>query len=291
MDKKRGILLIAVGHPYYARMAYNLAMSIKCIEDTPIALVHSEYSMSHLSTEQLEYFDELIYVPEYDAKAFGGKLQIDLHSPFEETLYLDVDMAWLPKRSPTMLFEELKDAEFTSITEGYFDVGSADNKNASQKYYFWADLNEIVEKYKLVPGNRIYQWRSEVMYFKKTEKVRQFFKLAREIHANPLVKSVMFGSHVPDELGINISAAVNDVNPHAYKWTPALWPRLHGGATSRFEEIYNQYYLLSCGSNYVTPDIRRLYDRIIGHACFKFKKQYVFPLMNKKEFLPDRAKF
>lgn len=291
MLKKRGILLLATGHPYYGRMSYNLAMSIKAVDpDFPICIVHSERSLNHLSDHQHRHFDDMILLSESKARGFGCKLHLDELSPFEETLFLDADMAWLPLRGPGQLMDELSNAEYSGITEGYYDIETNDRSEVSKKYYFWADIEEIIKKYQLLTG-KIYQWRSEVIYFKKTERVKSFFATARDIHANHGLKSIiMFGNQIPDELGINISAAIHGFEPHKYKWIPALWPRLHGNNTTNFEEIYNRYYLLSCGSNYATGDIKKLYDRIIKCAAGKFHTQHVFPLIDKKSFIPDRAK-
>lgn len=290
MLKKRGILLLATGYPYYGRMAYNLAMSIKAVDpDFPICIIHSERSLNHLSENQKRFFDEMILLPEEQATGFAGKHHLDLLSPFEDTLFLDADMAWLPKKSPNDIFNELSEVEYTGITEGYYDIDNKCRAEVSKKYYFWADVDEIVKKYDLT--GKIYQWRSEVIYFKKTDKVKSFFATARDIHANHGLKSIiMFGHQIPDELGINVSAAIHGIDPHQYKWIPALWPRLHGGSTTSFEEIYSKYYLLSCGSNYTTGDIKKLYDRIIKCAANKFHTQHIFPLIDKKSFIPDRAK-
>lgn len=290
LKREKGILIIATGHPYYGRMAYNLSMSIKAIEpDFPICLVHSERSLNHLSFLQRRFFDEMILLPESKVKGFACKLHLDELSPFKETLFLDADMAWLPKRGPSDLMIALSNYEYTGITEGYYDIDTNDRTEISKKYYFWADVDEIIKKYELT--GKIYQWRSEVIYFKKTDKVSKFFSDARKINANPNLKSlIMFGDQVPDELGINISAAIHGVHPHMYKWVPALWPRLHGNNSTCFEEIYNRYYLLSCGSNYATGDIKKLYDRIIKCAANKFQTQHIFPLIDKKSFIPDRAK-
>lgn len=272
-------------------MAYNLAMSIKAVDpDFQICIIHSERSLNHLSDNQKRFFDLMVLLPEEQVKGFACKLHLDELSPFDETLFLDADMAWLPKQSPSELMDELADVEYTGITEGYFDIEKQDRKEVSKKYYFWADVDEIVKKYELKTGI-IYQWRSEVIYFKKTSKVKSFFATAREIHSSHGLKSIiMFGNQIPDELGINISAAIHAIEPHQYKWVPALWPRLHGNNTTNFEEIYNRYYLLSCGSNYATGDIKKLYDRIIKCAANKFHTQHVFPLIDKKSFIPDRAK-
>lgn len=285
----RGILLIATGHPYYGRMAFNLAMTIKAIEpDCNIALIHNDSSIAHLSETQKEVFDQFIY---FNKKGVGVKLYIDLLSPYlEETLFLDVDMAWMPSKKPSDLFNELKDVEFTGITEGYYDVEKDDMSNANQTYYFWAEPKEIVEKYS-VYSKKIYQWRSEVMYFKRTDAVHDFFKVAREIHENPNLKSIKkFGDEIPDELAINISAAINEIEPHQYKWKPALWIRLHGSQGVALSGMYSSYYLLSCGSNYTPGEARKIYDRLVKAAAYKLGREHVFPLANKKDFIPERQK-
>lgn len=277
----KGIIVVACGHPYYGRLAYNLALSVKAIDPHfPVGVIHSEGSLSHLSTERRAVFDHFILLA--GGTGFGCKLHLDILSPFEETLYLDADMAWMPKRSPVELFNELKGVGFTSITEGH-------TEDKSPKYYFWADPEEIRTRYDIT--GRIYQWRSEVMYFKKTSAVKQMFKMARQVYSNPDLKSLIkFGNQVPDELAINIACAYYDIHPHQYKWCPALWPRLHGNNATSAADVYSKYYLLSCGSNYATGDLKKLYNSILKAAAFKMKTQHIFPLMDKKSFIPDRQK-
>lgn len=57
---KQGIILIATGHPYYGRMAYNLALTIKACEEFPVALVHNDSAIKHLNDSQRGIFDMLI---------------------------------------------------------------------------------------------------------------------------------------------------------------------------------------------------------------------------------------
>lgn len=281
MRVDKGIILFACGHALYGRYAWNMCASIKAVDpDFPVVVVHSENSLSHLSEDRRKIFDQMILLP--GSSGFGVKLELDLLSPFEETLYCDVDMAWMPKRSPYELFEELKDVEFTSITEGH-------TEDKSQKYYFWSDPEEVRKKYGI--EGRIYQWRSEVMYFKKTERVSEMFSMARKIHANPGLDSVIkFGTQVPDELAIIIATAKLGIEPHVYKWCPALWPRLHGNNYGNVADLYSKYYLLSCGGNYATGDLKKLYNAIMKAACSKFRTQHIFQLMDKKGLIPDRAK-
>lgn len=273
--------MFACGHSLYGRYAYNMALSVKAVDRSfPIVVVHSENSLSHVSADRRWVFDQMILLP--GSSGFGVKLELDLLSPFEETLYCDVDMAWMPKRSPHELFDEMRDVEFTSITEGH-------TEDKSQKYYFWADPDEIKSKYQI--EGKLYQWRSEVMYFKKTDKVKEMFALARTIHASPGLDSVIkFGTQVPDELSLIIATAKLGIEPHEYKWCPAMWPRLHGNNYGNPVDLYNKYYLLSCGGNYATGDLKRLYNAILKAACSKFRTQHIFPLQDKKGLIPDRAK-
>lgn len=65
MTKTRGILLLALGQPHYGNYAANLAMSIKFnCPDMPIALIHDEGAIRHISADKrLQLFDELIEAP------------------------------------------------------------------------------------------------------------------------------------------------------------------------------------------------------------------------------------
>lgn len=171
MLNKTGILIFACGHPFYGRMAYNLAVTIKAVEpDIPIAVVKTETSLCHLGPSQKNVFDFLIDCPPEVPVGCGCKLWAYDLSPFEETLLLDADMLWLPKRSPYTLIGQLpEDVEFTGITEGYHDYTENQSHDVNKNYFFWADCNEIKTKYK-IKAEKIYQWRSEVLFFRKTKK-------------------------------------------------------------------------------------------------------------------------
>ena len=61
---KRGVVLIACGHPFYGNMAAHLAASIKFSSpDMPIALLHDASGIRHLNNEKLNLFDNKITAP------------------------------------------------------------------------------------------------------------------------------------------------------------------------------------------------------------------------------------
>lgn len=283
----KGFLIPAVKHPYYGRLAYNLALTIKAVDpEASIAILHDDRGLDHLSESQQAIFDHKIEIGNEVIRGCATKLWAYEYTPFEETIVLDADMVWLPERSPAELFYECKDVDFTSITEGWFE--SDTNNDTNSKYFYWAQPSEIQEVYKV---NRVYQWRTEVMYFKKGAKAKALFKLARKVFLNPKLKTVLkYATGTADELAINVACAVNDVHPHIYKWKASYWNRLHGFRTPEYSTLYNDYYLASFGSNENQAEQKKFYNMIVKAACYKLGKQHIFQLQSKRDVLPERIK-
>lgn len=277
----RGIVIFAIKHPYYGRYAYNLAVTIKAVENIPIAVVYDDYSMTHLGGDQLAVFDYRIKAPSDLAKNCGAKLWAYEMSPFEKTLVLDADMVWLPKKTPSDLFDILEGFAFTAITEGSTD-------NPTKHYFFWAEVDEIRAKYKV---DKIYQWRTEVMYFEKGKKAAKLFSDARDIFAKPnLSKVKQFAEGIPDELAINIAAAVSDIHPHIDRWQPSYWPQLFQNRVPEPATLYRDYYLLSVGGNHTTENVKLFYNRLVKAQAPKIGQGHCFPVQSKHSFLTERRK-
>lgn len=280
LNQEKGILLFALGHPFYGRYAHNLAITIKAMEDIPIAIVHDNTSISHLDESQRRLFDILIpcdLKPGCCSKLHAYKL-----SPFENTLVLDADMIWLPVHFPFELFNELKGNEFTGITEG-------STANPSSHYFFWAEVDEIREKYQI--EGTIYQWRTEVMYFERSEKVELMFSDAIKISQDHgLSKIKDFANGIPDELSINIAAAKYGLEPHKFLWQPSYWPQMHQNQIPEYGTLYRQYFLLSAGGNTSTENLKRLYNNIVKAQAPKIGLSFAFGLQSKHTFLPERRK-
>lgn len=288
LKQEHGILLLALGHGYYGRMAYNLAMSIKAVEPyAHITLVYTEAAIAHINQRNMWVFDNKMCLPESD-QPFGVKLNLSELTPYEKTLYIDVDTLWVNKYGPSKLFEQLNGIPFTGITEGFHDYGNPEKSDPSKHYFFWADLEEIKDVH-VLDDQKIYQWRGEFIYFEKCEIVEKFFGFAKNIYANPGLKTIKkFAEHVPDELAINIGAAMCGIHPHQYKWQPSYWDRLYGGHMPSIQELQYKYYVISCGSNASHGALKRIYDRLCAASAYKLKLQHVFPLISKKEMLTNR---
>lgn len=274
---KKGIILIATGHANYGNMAYNLALTIKRVEAMPIAVIYQGSSLSHLNDNQKKVFDFIIELPENFRQGFGTKLHLDQLTPFDKTLFLDVDMLWLG-RKPSELIESLEGCGFTCITEGNSD-------EINHKYYFWAEAEEIKSAYHV---KKVWQIRSEVMYFEKGTKV---FKKARELNPESKLKTIRkFADKIPDELYFNIALALLEVDPHQPRWMPAYWSRLHGEVMPKLSDLFKEYYLLSFGSNAASPIMKKTYDNVMTLTTNKLGLPYLFKLKSKKEWAPGRLK-
>lgn len=295
MLKQQGILLLALNHPYYGRMAYNLAMSIKAADSAvDITLVYTEDAIAHINQRNMWVFDnKLLYEPTNEP--FGVKMQLYDLTPYERTLYIDVDTLWVNKQSPAKLFEQLKGIPFTGITEGLHDFDNPVDGTLNKAYPTWADLEEIKQVFPLESWANdkehiIYQWRGEFIYFEQSEEAEELFTIMRNVYrrAHTMHTVKKFADHIPDELAINIAAAMYNIKPHKYKWKPTYWDRINGNSMPDIASLQYTYYAISCGSNANSGALKRVYNRLCAAAAYKLKLQHVFPLVSKKEMMITR---
>lgn len=285
----RGVCIVAMGHGYYGRMAFNLAKTIKAIDrNCPIQVICDGTALDHISKREIWVFDHVENVNA--GNGFKIKLHVDELSIFKETILIDADCAWVSNQSPLEVMAQLSSVcSFSGITEGYFDYDRPENSDVAKNYYFWASTEDIQKEYGTI--GKIYQWRTEFMYIKKCEPVKEIFESARFVydHAYVLPSLKMFAGHVPDELGINIATCIHGIRPHIYKWRPSYWHRLHdGNMQPGIEELQSQYFTLSCGSNVTASSTKKLYDRFVKAASFKLGMSHIFPAISKRDMMPQR---
>lgn len=277
--QEKGILIVATGHSHYGRMAYNLAVSIKANEETAIALVYNSDAISHLDKWQMEVFD---YAIEAHGMPIGTAAKLDAYNytPFEKTLLLDADMIWLPNRLPSQIFDYFDSIDFTCIAEGTSDKPSG-------HYYFWADMDEIKKVYGI---EMMYQFRSEVMYFRKCKEVKKFFDDAKKIYANPRLTTIrQHAGTVPDELAMNISAAKNDIHPHQLGWSPSYWFQLNGMLMPDAITLSRTYFLASMGGHMAPNVVKKFYNTLmLGYLTKSGRNTGYFQLESKRDLIKAR---
>lgn len=280
---EKGILLVATEHPYYGKMAYNLAVTIKATEpEMPVAVLFAGAGLAHLNKDQLGVFDHVIEITD-DVAGTYGKLLVYEYSPFQKTLFIDADNVWLPGRKPSDLMNSLNGIAFTAITEGKYGSNPASN-DLNGNYTLWADAEAILEAYSL---QEIYQWRSEVMYFEKGYRTEELFETAKALFSEPRVEVMKFAGTVPDEFALNIAAATCGIEPHVYRWQPTFWLNV-ARRMPKPAELFSGFWILSTGGSTTSLAVRRLYDNIVQAARYKLRTPPVFPLRPKRTFLTER---
>jgi hypothetical protein len=280
--KTRGILLIAVGHPYYGMLAHNLAMALTVKSSLPITVAVDEAGGRHLTPQHKLLFD-VVEVPHHMTHTNGlfsgvkAKLYLNELSPYDETLFLDADTMWLPKKNVEELMDSV-DGDLAIQNRGYADMK---NKAADlpPNHNQWVELAKVKEAYKMRSG-RYYNFFSEVIYFKRAKDTEMFFKMAQKVRKEwkvPLAKS--FASDVPDEACFAIASCLTKVYPHQQNWIPSYWWHFHRDNLS-ITDIYAQYYIYSIGGNHQPNNVVKNYDNLaqyyaqqLGWTPFKHKNK------------------
>lgn len=249
----KGILLIAVGHPYYSFMASNLAISIRYHNpELPIAICHDNQGFNLLEEWQRELFQQVV-IPDkiLNGDPYSLKLHLDELTPFKKTLFLDVDMLWNNDRKVSDLLDELNGVEFTMICRSQM---TSEEKPLSR----WVNLEEMAKAYN---QNDFYDVSSEVIYF---EGIPKIFDEARKAYKKPKVKVSQFGAGLPDEAFFMIAMAKTDIKPHQVPFEPTYWepryfPKQHNRA------FISQFYAISVGGAYTSSFIKKIYDSLMKH--------------------------
>jgi hypothetical protein len=286
----KGVLILAMGHPYYGEMAANLAMSLKFADkETKICLAWEGDAKNHLTPARLNLFDVIKEVPkEYilkDGKKayFKAKTYINKLTPFEETIFLDADMIWFGKRGVNVLFEQLKDLDFTIQNRDFIDFAEP---IVNEKYSIWANVQEIKDTYKFTKG-KYYSLHSEFIYFKKTKAVEAYFKDVQEIYENPKVKATVFAGDIADELAFTIAMCKHELYPHKTPFLPIYWAKAETSIS--INKAIENFFGYSMGGNVTNSTMTQKYDAMakayayrLGLTAWKFKQ--------KNRWLQERQK-
>lgn len=288
-EKTYGVVLCAIGSPYYSHMAYTLAVSLRF--HTPsihITLLHDGSSLSQIS-EYLDMFDNIVQLTDEQFNTNGQKdyfkfkLYLDKLTPYDKTLYLDVDMIWNPTKTPEFLFKELDGIGFTISNRGI-----TQDSLLSQ----WTSLKEVRELYSI---DKIYDISSEFMYFEGKPEV---FSKAREVYnENKIVIKIPilnnkyqdhFGEGKPDEIYLSVAMALTKTKPHQSPWHPTYWQPFH------FKKVYGQQYIqshyaTSTGGAWVQHNIKKIYDNLGNHYYNRMGvKKHFYQLMAKSKIVKGR---
>jgi hypothetical protein len=240
----------------YGRYAYNMAQSIKHYTDLPIHLISDSESTSGID-DSIFTTHEVINFERNEAGSIDNclaKIKLFERSPFDQTLYLDVDGVML--KNPEDLFTRF---EGKTIWTQPMGTGTKDHNIT----YTWAP-NEIVwERFKLKEDTLFTTCQTSIIYFEKGKESKEFFK---KLHSNykqklkPIEYREMWGrsKQHPDELYYSVTMAQMGISLE--ELSPIFFPE----KVEKISTIEANYYVLSMyGGNNVKPYALAYYDRIM----------------------------
>lgn len=287
-----GILLLAMGHPNYLQMACNLAMSIRCAApNVKICVAWHGTNPKTLPPDKLKLFTDFVEVPQKmllkkkQVRYFRVKTQLNKLTPYDSTLFLDVDLLWSSQHNITQLFIEFKDLEYTASNWGG-DV--LEEGKPAMHPDVWADTLHIAKAYKLW-GKKYIPLHSELIWFKKCEAVDRLFALALEIFDKPKVPVFKYADDVPDEFAFNVATAVLEMYPHKTPWLPIWWHNRKADRNVPGPEIFKRGYLgISVAGNNTNEMVRNRYNQLMRYNAQKNGVQNPWKIQPKKRWLPER---
>lgn len=268
--KNQGIIILALGHAYWGRWAYNLALSIKY--SSPNAKITLLYAGNgHSQIRDTTLFDQMILVdPQYyttDGRVEYMKAKTALYklSPYKETLYLDADTIWINSKTVEQLFDELKDVSFTMANRSFMDL---DQDIIPEAFGVWASPLHIKNYFGFKKG-KFYNLSSELIYFKKDKRVAKLFRDAFNLWDAP-INHRSFNEGMPDELPFTISMIKNDMYPHKDNYMPFYWEAATRPPLRLEGADLKAYYAYSMGGASSHPIMKKIYNNYVQFYCKQF---------------------
>lgn len=275
---KRGILIMALGHRNYYLMAAVLAASIK--ENDPQLAVCLVTDNEVLPAHK-KLFD-IVKEPTQKSITEKGKIEYikaklfmyDL-SPFQETIFLDADQVMIMGRKISPVFDELKDLDVTISNTGLAEQS------------IWADIKEVKKLY----GNKPYwNFHSEFVYFKKSEKAKKYFDAAKKVFSENKIKSAKRFSNatMADELAFQAASIVTGIYPHKEHWHPNFWFNREKSKNRLYPYQLTNYITYSIGGKNLPDAVKNNYNMLAKHYFAKQGLSTPYQVEDKSSYLPER---
>lgn len=289
LKKENGILLLALGHPIYGNMAFTLAMSLKHHADCPpIHLVYHGSALNHLNDQKRSFFDTMSVCPD-EAFMKKGKIayfkaktwMYDL-SPFDNTLFLDADIIWFMYRSVNNLIQQLSQVDFTIQNREWWDLSNPESEKVKWMWGRVADLRKQFEKGKL------WSLHSELVWFKKCQKNKEYFDWVKELFDNPPIPASDFAGDIADEFAFAIACLITGMEPHQSPFLPIYWHKLDHRQGTELARLKDKFYGYSVGGNNLRETEIEKYNLLARGYAQRAGVQNPFRLLPKKRVLAER---
>lgn len=277
----QGILLIAIGDPFYKEMAYNMALSLRVAGWDNITLLTDDGGR-HYSYEQRKAFagfvtsDPSHYEEEMLLNAFKLKTFINHYTPYEETLYLDCDGLYFYEKPIRNLFAKLAYCDFQMHEVGRYTKDTADKCNM-----VWVKLPELWKTYHLSDDAVYTETNSSFIWWKKTTANDKFFFEAQNAYNNRKLSFTKIGRFFPDELAWNYALCKTGINGKIEKFRPIYFDYEAGKLEEA--EISKHFDFIGLAGGYINRGVIRYYNNLVKYLRFEYgdKVNFKFEMIKK----------
>jgi hypothetical protein len=227
--------------------------------------------------KQVILFDIRLQIPDkYCTEPIKPKVYMDKITPFDETIFLDVDQVMIMGRDMNQVFDECRSVDFSMSNTGRAEVS------------VWADIAEIKEKY---GDGKMWNFHSELVYWKKSENAKMFFKAAQDAYRKSPVKSAVkfAGGHMSDELAFQLACIETGIYPHKENWKRNFWYEVHPSNLSRaYPYQLTDYVTYSIGGRRVIDWVKTQYNTLAKAYFAKLGLSNPYQVVDKRIYLPER---
>lgn len=268
-----GILLMCFGTSTYGMYAYNMAYSIKYYNPgINVHLLADNESINDIDTSVFDSFDIIYFEQDELGRRDNclAKIRLFERSPFEKTIYLDVDGICI--KSLDSLWKEF---ENVNVFAQVIDSGK---RGDEIEYNIWASNETIWNKFNLSDEAILPALQTSIIYFDKSESAKEFFLKLEENYKNRLQEEeykVMWGKSKqhPDELYYSVTMAQLGILPDQKK-QPIYFPQ----KSIQDSELFAKYSILSMygAHGLVKPFAFSVYDRVLHKIMNEQKKNHYY---------------
>ncbi len=284
---KKGIIIYALGHSNYYRMAEVLAASLIANQAKEDGIAIGIVCDDEAKLTYPDLFDDVILLQEEKFMEKGlvvfnnaTMLIYDL-SPYDVTIKLDADMIWMHERRTSAIFKALEGCDITFENRGH-----GWNKGNS----VWAEESDLKEVYKLTGDEKLYKIFGEFIYFKKTADNKKFFKTAKDVYNKRKVKSASFSNGVfTDELAFQVACMLTGIYPHQDNFTPIYNGFLgYKNLNRKYPYQLEGFEGYSIGGNMTDAFAKENYNNLAKHYFAVLGLSGPYQVIDKRSFLPER---
>jgi hypothetical protein len=289
----RGVLLIAVGHPNFAKMAFNLAISIKANSpNTVIALAHNYENLNFIDLRyrkniDIDFFLHEKYYRHKQKNAFGmmKTLMYDF-TPFEQTLYIDVDSLMIKDKTPDRFFYEIEMHDFIIPHGGEMNPAT----DAHDNHTHWVRFGNVKNFFKFQNCKIMGHCQSSIIGFKKCELSKQIFEKAHHVYnvlSERNIAENMWFSTVPDELCFWLAHGIVGYTP-TYNPEPFILFSWELRNITNYRNVYEHKDLATFPSamSLLKSYEKNFYNLLVSHYAEKTKLPPLYFWIDKRNARP-----